>query len=108
MQINQKPPMIEDIFNIEIIKQKFNLNKSRSEMLVSLFQAILDVGSGNLSKLSFSVKSKSQQLSVYRRIQRFFASVKLCDLECAKLIFAIVSSNVKCTTGSRKKCTKSR
>lgn len=85
--------MIEDIFNIEKIKQKFSLNKSRSKMLVSLFRAILDVGSGNLSKLSFSVKSKSQQLSVYRRIQRFFASVKLCDLECAKLIFAILSIN---------------
>jgi len=85
--------MLEDIFNIEKIKQKFNLNKRKSEMLVGLFRALLDVGSGNLSKLSFSVKSKSQQLSVYRRIQRFFSSVKLCDIECAKLIFEILSIN---------------
>jgi len=84
---------MDDIFNIEKIKQKFSLNRSRSKMLVSLFRAILDVGSENLYKLSFSVKSTSQQLSVYRRIQRFFASVKLCDLECAKLIFAILSIN---------------
>jgi hypothetical protein len=41
LQINQKPPMIEDIFNIEKIKQKFNLNKSRSKMLVSLFRTRL-------------------------------------------------------------------
>ena len=33
--------MIEDIFNIEKIKQKFSLNKSRSKMLVSLFRTRL-------------------------------------------------------------------
>lgn len=86
-----KPPMKEDIFNSEKIKQKFNLNKRKSEMLVLIFQAMLEVGSGNLSKLSLSVKSKSQQSSVYRRMQRFFSSVELCDIECAKIIFEILS-----------------
>jgi hypothetical protein len=41
LQITKKPPMIEDIFNIEKIKQKFSLNKSRSKMLVSLFRTRL-------------------------------------------------------------------
>ena len=82
--------MKEDILNSAKIKKIFKLNKRKSEMLVLLFQAMLEVGSGNLSKLSLSIHSRSQRSSVYRRIQRFFSSIELCCVECAKLIFEIL------------------
>jgi len=82
--------MEEDIFNSEIIKQKFQLNKKRSEKLVEIFRAMLQARSSKLSKLSRILRSKNHELSDYRGMQRFFADTELCEITCAKTIMEML------------------
>jgi hypothetical protein len=82
--------MKEDIFNSKEIKNKFGLNKRKSEKLVKIFKALLSARSGNLTKVSGLLRSKNRPESDYRGIQRFFAGTELCEIECAKLIWEVL------------------
>jgi hypothetical protein len=77
------------------LKAKFQnelrLNKSHLGLLRSIIESLLVLHTVNLVELSTKICGKSKMNSAYRRLQRFFSKVELCEIAVAKIVIKILN-----------------
>ena len=77
---------LETILNVHL-----NWHKKRINCFVQMLVVLLQVQTVNLSKISNQILSKSKIRNRYRRLQRFFAHIKIDYDVVAKFIFWLFS-----------------
>jgi Transposase DDE domain len=78
-----------------LIVDHIRLARSRCETLGWLIVSILTAGTVNLTRLAPHIDSAAQITSVHRRLERFFADVRLDQAEVARLVVAALSLAAK-------------
>ncbi len=78
--------MNKHIFSIEIIKQKFGIDKRHSRTLCQMATAMLKCRTSNMAKIAEYMDDKQKSESIYRKLQRFVSRVNLEENICAEVL----------------------
>lgn len=72
---------------IKNLSKSFNLHGSRASILLAIILGILKSGTTNLAQVAQHINSSATLLSIYRRIQRFFAEISFDVQKLAGVIY---------------------
>ena len=76
------------------LKNSLSMNSQRADLLTLFMMAIIFCQTVNLSILSKHLKTKTNQASCYKRLQRFIKEIALDQGQIARMMLALAGVNV--------------